>query len=64
LHIHLRTHGPLARDDIGTIAASQQTNERDGQSLMDVLVSFQMLYADRVEQLAAESLLESQKWVN
>ena len=29
-------------------------NKRDGQSLMDVLVPFQMLYADGVEQLAAE----------
>jgi hypothetical protein len=54
----------LARDDVGTIAASQQMNERDGQSLMDMLVPFRMLYADGVERLAAESLLERQKWVN
>jgi hypothetical protein len=52
---------PLARDDVGTLAASQQTNDRDGHSLM-VLGSwipwclFQMLYADGVERLAAESL--------
>jgi hypothetical protein len=40
--------------------------DRDGQSLTDTLVpsSFQMLYADGVERLAAESLLERQKWVN
>ena len=31
---------------------------------MDTLVPFQMLYADRVERSAAESLLEKQKWVN
>ena len=31
---------------------------------MDTLVPFQMLYADGVERLAAESLLERQKWVN
>ena len=55
---------PLARDDVGTLAASQQTNDRDGQSPMDTLVPFQMLYADGVERLAAESLLERQKWVN
>ena len=55
---------PLARDDVGTLAARQQTNDRDGQSLMDTLVPFQMLYADGVERLAAESLLERQKWVN
>jgi len=41
LHLH-----PLARDDVGTLAASQQTNDRDEQSLMDTLVPFQMLYAD------------------
>ena len=31
---------------------------------MDTLVPFQMLYADGVERLAAESLLERQRWVN
>lgn len=31
---------------------------------MDMLVPFHMLYADGVERLAAESLLERQKWVN
>ena len=55
---------PLACDDVGTLTVSQQTNDRDGQSLMDTLVPFQMLYADGVERLAAESLLERQKWVN
>ena len=57
------TH-PSARDDVGTIAARQQSGERDGQPLMDMLVPFHMLYADGVERLAAESLLERQKWVN
>ncbi|KAG5637894.1 hypothetical protein H0H81_002779 [Sphagnurus paluster] len=57
------TH-PSARDDIGTIAAKSQGSERDGQTLMDMLVPFHMLYADGVERLAAESLLERQKWVN
>ncbi|KAF8054910.1 hypothetical protein FPV67DRAFT_1751788 [Lyophyllum atratum] len=57
------TH-PSARDDIGTIAARSQSVERDGQPLMDMLVPFHMLYADGVERLAAESLLERQKWVN
>lgn len=57
------TH-PSARDDVGTIAAKMQSIERDGQPLTDMLVPFQMLYADGVERLAAESLLERQKWVN
>jgi len=57
------TH-PSARDDVGTVAARLQSSERDGQPLMDMLVPFHMLYADGVERLAAESLLERQKWVN
>ena len=55
---------PLARDDAGTLARASKLNDRDGQSLTDTLVPFQMLYADAVERLAAESLLERQKWVN
>ena len=31
---------------------------------MDMLVPFQLLYADGIERLAAESLLERQKWVS
>ncbi|KAF9557793.1 hypothetical protein CPC08DRAFT_764341 [Agrocybe pediades] len=57
------TH-PSARDDVGTMAAMQQNTEGVGQSLMETLVPFHMLYADGVERLAAESLLERQKWVN
>ncbi|KAG5645171.1 hypothetical protein DXG03_006795 [Asterophora parasitica] len=57
------TH-PSSRDDIGTMAARSQSVERDRQRLMDILVPFHMLYADGVERLAAESLLERQKWVN
>jgi len=57
------TH-PSARDDVGTMAAMQQSNESDSQSLMEILVPFHMLYADGVERLATESLLERQKWVN
>ncbi|KAG5219488.1 acetyl-CoA carboxylase [Salix suchowensis] len=57
------TH-PSARDDVGTIAAMRQSNEPDGQPLMDVLVPFHMLYADGVERLAAESVHERSKWVH
>jgi hypothetical protein len=57
------TH-PSARDDVGTVAARIQSQERGGQPLMDMLVPFHMVYADGVERLAAESLLERQKWVN
>ena len=56
------TH-PSARDDVGTVAARLQSSERDGQPLMDMLVPFQMLYADGIERLAAESLVERQRWV-
>ncbi|KAF4603193.1 hypothetical protein EYR38_003603 [Pleurotus pulmonarius] len=57
------TH-PTARDDVGTIAAMRQSNEPDGQPLMDILVPFHMLYADGVERLAAESVHERSKWVH
>jgi hypothetical protein len=50
---------PLTRSDAGILTVSWQVNERDGWSLKDI-VSFQMLYADGVEQLAAESLLETE----
>lgn len=54
------TH-PISRDDVGTIAAREQGNSLP---LMDMLVPFHMMYADGVERLAAESVLERQKWVN
>ena len=57
------TH-PSACDDVGMIAARQQSGEAGGLPLMDMLVPFQLLYADGVERLAVESLLERQKWVN
>lgn len=57
------TH-PSAKDDVGTVAARKQSKEKNGQPLMDMLAPFHMLYADGVERLAAESLLERQKWVN
>jgi hypothetical protein len=31
---------------------------------MDMLVPFHMFYGDGVERVAAESLLERQRWVN
>ena len=55
---------PIARDDVGTIAARDQSNEPNSLPLMDMLVPFHMMYADGVERLAAESVLERQKWVN
>ncbi len=57
------TH-PSARDDVGTAAAQIQSTETGGQPLMNMLVPFHMMYNDGVERLAAESLLERQKWVN
>ena len=55
---------PIAHDDVGTIAARQQSNDPNGLPLMEMLVPFHMMYADGVERLAAESILERQKWVN
>ena len=57
------TH-PSAQDDVGTIAARLQSAERGGQPLVDRLVPFHLLYGDGVERVAAESLLERQRWVN
>ncbi|KAJ7795791.1 hypothetical protein B0H14DRAFT_3495536 [Mycena olivaceomarginata] len=47
-----------AREDAGGVAARKD----DDDSLVDLLVPFQMVYEDGVERLAAESLLERQKW--
>ncbi|KAJ7747892.1 hypothetical protein DFH07DRAFT_942325 [Mycena maculata] len=57
---------PGARDDVGSIAARVQSDsgEPGVDTLVDLLVPFQMVYEDGVERLAAESLLERQKWVN
>ncbi|KAF9529447.1 hypothetical protein CPB83DRAFT_893537 [Crepidotus variabilis] len=55
---------PSAQDDVGTLAARHQSGEAGGQPLMDMLVPFQIMYADGVERLGAESLPDCQKWVN
>ncbi|KAJ7057023.1 hypothetical protein C8F01DRAFT_1153102 [Mycena amicta] len=57
---------PSARDDVGSVAARLQSEagEPGVDTLVDLLVPFQMIYEDGVERLAAESLLERQKWVN
>jgi len=57
------TH-PSAREDVGTIAARQQSAEDVEHSLMEVLCPFQLLYADGVERLAAESARERVRWVS
>ncbi|KAJ7852300.1 hypothetical protein B0H13DRAFT_1904662 [Mycena leptocephala] len=54
---------PAAREDVGSVAARAQA-EGEVDTLVDLLVPFQMVYEDGVERLAAESLLERQKWVN
>ncbi|KAL4251010.1 hypothetical protein ABKN59_006567 [Abortiporus biennis] len=51
-----------AQDDVGTLAAKEQYIE--GGSLMEVLTPFQLLYADGVERLAAESPRERVRWVS
>lgn len=63
-----------AREDVGTVAALAQSEEstggngtsgeEQGQSLMELLCPFQLLYADGVERLAAESARERVRWVS
>jgi hypothetical protein len=55
---------PSAREDIGTIAAIEMDAEGGGHGLMEVLCPFQLLYADGVERLAAESARERVRWVS
>ncbi|KZV84894.1 hypothetical protein EXIGLDRAFT_271880 [Exidia glandulosa HHB12029] len=58
------TH-PSAQDDVGTIAARQQMEDAGGDSgaLLELLCPFQLLYADGVERLGAESARERVRWV-
>ncbi|KAJ7619290.1 hypothetical protein FB45DRAFT_871523 [Roridomyces roridus] len=48
---------------VGSVAARMQTETGDPgiDTLVDLLVPFQMIYDDGVERLASESLLERQK---
>ena len=57
---------PSARDDVGTIAAQRQADEGAvGEAdLMEKLCPFQLLYADGVERLGAESARERVRWVS
>ena len=68
---------PSAQDDVGTIAAIEQSAREDDQvgqwgtagelgdmSLMQMLCPFQLLYGDGVERLGAESARERVRWVS
>lgn len=65
---------PTARDDVGTIAAREQSalaaggGGGEGQlgemGLMEMLCPFQLLYGDGVERLGAESARERVRWVS
>lgn len=65
---------PTARDDVGTIAAREQSamaqsgGGGEGQlgemGLMETLCPFQLLYGDGVERLGAESARERVRWVS
>lgn len=66
---------PTARDDVGTIAAREQSEMAqrgddggEGQlgemGLMEMLCPFQLLYGDGVERLGAESARERVRWVS
>lgn len=53
---------PRTVDDVGAIAAREQ-DSAEGSDLIHALVPFWMVYADGVERVAAESILERQRWV-
>ncbi|RDX52641.1 hypothetical protein OH76DRAFT_1554302 [Lentinus brumalis] len=68
---------PSAQDDVGTIAAIEQSVREDEQvgqwgttgelgdmSLMETLCPFQLLYSDGIERLGAESPRERVRWVS
>jgi uncharacterized protein YbjT (DUF2867 family) len=55
---------PSAREDVGTVAAMQMDSEAPGGRMMEILCPFQLLYADGVERLAAESARERVRWVS
>ena len=55
-----------AIDDIGSIAAREQTAEEQsetGMGLASFLCPFQLLYSDGLERLGAESARERVRWV-
>ncbi|EGO01064.1 hypothetical protein SERLA73DRAFT_151625 [Serpula lacrymans var. lacrymans S7.3] len=53
-----------AREDVGTMAAKTQAEEKETPALMELLCPFQLLYSDGVERLAAESARERVRWVS
>ncbi|KAA1474371.1 hypothetical protein DENSPDRAFT_882747 [Dentipellis sp. KUC8613] len=65
------TH-PTAQDDVGTIAARQQSAAAEAEGggqlgemgLLEMLCPFQLLYGDGVERLGAESARERVRWVS
>lgn len=55
---------PSAQDDIGTIAAREQTGSGGPEgTLVETLCPFQLLYPDGVERLGADSARERVRWV-
>ena len=48
---------PMSWDNAGTIAAREQTNEPNSLPLMDMLVPLYMMYADGIERLAVNRLI-------
>ena len=66
---------PTAQDDIGTMAARMQSEQAASSGsaghpsgadvgLMEALCPFQLLYADGIERLGAESARERVRWVS
>ncbi|KAG8939328.1 hypothetical protein FRC00_013991, partial [Tulasnella sp. 408] len=52
-----------SQNDIGSIAAREQSAQPNADNLMEILCPFQLLYGDGVERLAAESARERVRWV-
>lgn len=55
---------PQARDDIGAIAAKEQSVQAGGEGLMEMLSPFHLMYDDGTERLGTDSPKERLAWVN
>ena len=55
---------PQARDDIGAIAAREQSMQPGEEGLMEMLSPFHLIYDDGTERLGTDSPKERLAWVN
>lgn len=55
---------PQARDDIGAIAAKEQSTEPGQEGLLEMLSPFHLMYEDGTERLGTDSPRERLAWIN